>query len=498
MVFIWEGNKGFSLWDEGYLWYGVQRVVAGEVPVRDFMAYDPGRYYWAAALLMPWGDYGIMAVRAACAVFEALGLFAGLYLVSREIQASRKSVVFCTILTGITLVSWMCIRHKLFDTSISIFSVGMVVYLLERPVGRRYLLAGVYTGMAAVFGRNHGVYAAFGMLIGIAWLATGAIGVQAVLRGLATWAAGVVLGFSPILLMCLFAPGFATAFVDSVRFMFEVKGTNLPLPVPWPWDVQFSSIDAGAAVRQLIAGLGFIAIVAYGLIGVAWAFFKRRGAGQVHAITVACAGLSLAYSHYAYSRADFSHLTLSVFPLLLGVTAVICKASGWMRWLSLSILAVASVWVNLPYHPGWQCERAQNCVAVEVSGSSLIMDPGTASDVVLLRRLAEQYAPGGRSIFATPFWPGAYAVLERKSPIWEIYALFPRSADYQRQQIRELKAAAPGIVVINNLALDGRAELRFSNTHALVYQYVLDNFDRIEVSPNPDYLLFRAKDAGSH
>jgi hypothetical protein len=110
--------------------------------------------------------------------------------------------------------------------------------------------------------------------------------------------------------------------------------------------------------------------------------------------------------------------------------------------------------------------------------------------------LADRYAPAGKSLVVVPFWPGAYALLERKSPMWEIFALFPRPEEFEKAEIERIKASSPGFVFVLDLPLDGRDELRFRNTHPSTYQFILDNFEPVTQSPSPAYQIYRARSAG--
>ena len=111
----------------------------------------------------------------------------------------------------------------------------------------------------------------------------------------------------------------------------------------------------------------------------------------------------------------------------------------------------------------------------------------------MLRSLTRQYAPNNQSFIATPFWPGAYALLKRKSPMWEIYALFPRSNSFEKIEIEHIKASKPSFALVFDLPLDGHNELRFQNTHPLIYQYILDNFEPLPNSFNPAYHIYTVK-----
>src|SRR6202049_3693494 len=74
IVFSLQWRYGFNLGDEGWLWYISQRTALGDVPLRDFFSYDPGRYYWSAAVFKLLGRTGFFEQLLANYLFAIIGL----------------------------------------------------------------------------------------------------------------------------------------------------------------------------------------------------------------------------------------------------------------------------------------------------------------------------------------------------------------------------------------------------------------------------------------
>ncbi|ARD11060.1 MULTISPECIES: membrane protein [Pseudomonas syringae group] len=493
--FLWQGHDGFNLWDEGYLWYGAQQIIKGEVPVRDFMAYDPGRYYWSAGFFALMGDTGIVALRAAVAVFQLLGVYAGLWTISIALRSNTTRRLAYLCIAAITLMAWMYPRHKIIDMSLSMIIVASLTYLLLSPYTKRYFFLGAIVGLAAVFGRNHGVYAAVASLIAMGWLAIKSPTPENRLTGAAAWAAGVVVGYLPVLAMCLFIPGYFTAFIDTIVFMLEQGNTNLPLPIPWPWTVGFGTAGVVIETRWFLIGLCFMGLIVFGSGALAWVFKERIKGRAVPPGLVAVACATLPYAHYAFARADVGHLAQGIYPLLLGIFITLGTLhSETLKWALALLTSVVSLFILAAWQPGVLARTQDGWTSVEVSGSSLSMDPSTAEAVHLLRDLTDRYAPAGRSVLVLPFWPGAYPLLGRDAPLWEIYALSPRSEAFQRAEIQRIKKADPGFALVFNMAMDGREELRFSNSHRWIEEYIHTHFEAVTDSPNSAYQIYKAPD----
>jgi hypothetical protein len=472
LCFAFEARIGFNLSDEGFLWYGARQVVSGAVPVRDFQGYDIARYYVTAGVMAMLRDDGILALRTCLGVVQAVGVALAVYLVHINVPRLRLLYV---VLTAAVFVCWIMVHpYKNFDVVACIGMLAGLAFALSQPSAFRWFVAGASIGIAAVLGCNHGVYGAAAGAGAVVYACWG-LGRRKHWQAAAWLCIGVVIGYLPNVIMIAAIPGLARAYWAGIIGVFQ-SGTNLPLPIPWPWLAFTGSAWTADAWRGFVVGMFFLALPTFAAAGLISAFHLRSRVPRRQLATfVAAALLALPYAHYAYSRADIPHLSFGIFPLLIGLL-VWPLASSYGRFVTAGLLLAASVLVTGTFHPAYDAQRMADWRELSIDGDMLKIAPADADTIELLGRLAERYACNGRSFFVTPYWPGAYAVLHRKAPVWEIYALFSKSSEFQQMEIERIKAADPGFAVIINRALDGKDQWRYVNTHPLIERFVRETF----------------------
>jgi hypothetical protein len=491
ILFLLQENIDLNLADEGFLWYGAIQTTQGYIPLTDFQAYDPGRYYWIAAWFTLFGQ-DIMALRLAVALFQVLGLTLGL-LAAKRVVANW----WLLALIGVVLLVWMFPRHKLFEPSLAMASVYLAVRLLEKPTSRQYFISGVFVGLAAFFGRNHGLYsfAAFFLLILFLWFKRpeGSLFAQIVF-----WLSGIIVGYAPMWLMWFFIPGMFSDFIGWVVALSGRGSSNLSLPVPWPWMVDYTQTDLISGLSGFFVGFFFLLLPLLYLGAAASILLTRPEDIQRRSLLIASTCVGIFYMHYAFSRADLGHLAQGIHPFLLGLVAL-PQAFRFERrqkvvGAGLATLCLATILAIIPANPYWQKLKANPpFVSYNISGRQLWLRQEQAAYIEAVKQVVTQHIGSAEELLIAPHSPTLYPILQRQSPIWETYLLFPETEERQREIIQVLEARQVNWAILADSALDSRDELRFRNTHPLVWQYLMNKFEPVETPGLPvnQYLLHR-------
>jgi hypothetical protein len=491
------GHVNLNLRDEGYLWYGVVQVLAGDVPLRDFQAYDPGRYYWCAALAPLFGD-GIVGVRAGVMLFAAVGMFLGLLTARRFLPGDVWLVP-----VGVLLLLWFFPRHKLFEHAITLIAVWSATRLLEAPTVRRHLASGVVVGLAAFLGRNHGLYLALAFLVLLACLrfrraepdrmvTTGGRSV------LLAWGGGVVLGYAPLLLMLVVVPGFASGFVDAI-VSIQSRGANIPSPYRWPWVGE----HAGPALSDLVGAFALdlayllpVVALPLGLVAVLRTPASRLAA---RAPLVAAAVIGTVYVHHYAVRSDLPHLAQAIAPVLLVLLALASERGKRVLGGVLAFLVLLATWVAFEgstelkvYEPGGPVVRH---VDVDVRGETLKLKKFHGGlDVQQVQEVFARLVPEDAPIFVGPTMPTYYPVLGRRSPSWWIYFLWPAEEGQEEALIEDLRAAGVDWALIVMKPFGKDPAYNFDRTYPEVWRHLAREWQLVQDEGLPQrYLLFRRR-----
>jgi len=493
--FLLQANIELNLADEGFVWYGTIRTAIGDIPKLDFQSYDPGRYYWTAAWSLIFGQ-GIMALRLSIAIFQVIGLTLGLL-------AARRVVKNWWVmgLVGLLLLVWMHnIYHwqKLFEPSIAMAAVYMAVRLIEKPVFKRYFLSGLFVGLAAFMGRNHGLYTflAFFLLILFIW---NKLKQEKLLKRYEVWIAGIIVGYIPMLYMLTFIPGMFETFFFGNVLKYLNKGfinTNIALPVPWPWTVDYAQIDIINSTSNFFLGLFFLLPPIFYFFIITWSLRCKSSDVKRNSLLIASSFVGIFYLHHAFSRADLPHLDESIHPFLLGFVALIYllishRYKGLAICLTVLIFTGTVFAMIIPANPYiYNIRFKDQFITYSINGDQLLLPRDKADYIDTVKQLVAQHVGTNEEMLIVPHSPGLYAILKLKSPIRDTYLLVSKTIEIQEIFIQDLTKNRVNWVLIGDIALDGRDDLRFRHTHPLLWKYIMTNFESTETAKLPDNQQF--------
>jgi hypothetical protein len=526
--FCLHADVGMGMADEGYLWHNARLTAQGYVPVRDFRAYDPGRYYWTALWFKLTGENGLLAQRQACALFQLLGVFCAL-LALRRVVANR----WLLLVLGLLITVAMSPRHKCFEFSLSLVAVLFAVRLIERPTWGRYMAAGVVTSLAAFFAKNWGVYILVGFLLVIALIHfTQEREARSSRRRLGWFGLGLLAGYLPEIGMLLAIPGFAHSVVDSVWRLFSPYAPVKSLPIPWPWrgsvlhavgqlmhadTVTHSS--AWNTITTPLIGFGTLLIVVLSLSYLlAFVFFlggfavvldrtwkKKRPPHPLLAVTVL---MGLPMLHNIAVRSDGPHL-FTILPLLfIGLVALLAVLrERRQRWripclvalilAALNLLAATEM-VSVTKAMRLLGVNQQSIVRFQLGHDTIWLARQTMLQLQSYRQFAADNLLPGQPVLIAPYQPGLYCLLARRAPVWDAYPIHRATPAEEAAMISALQAQHVDWAIISGQAMDGVPERRFNLTHADVWAFLQREYTVVADSGLPlDQTVFHRRSPGA-
>jgi hypothetical protein len=478
--------------DEGFLWYGVRQTVRGEVPLRDFESYDPGRYYWSAALSPVFGD-GVMGVRKSASLFQALALGLGLLVLRRSLITWSA-----LLLAAFAALIWQFFAFRYFDACYPILTLFFASRLAAEPSRTNHIYAGVFTGFSFWFGLNHALYAlAAFYALSLVYEKKRLLEHGATSR--VSFLLASIAGALPLIGMALLIPGFWDAYLEWVWILFSAAGqggTDIHAPIRWPWLVPWGDImkvpDARVGFLQclswLFQGFAFLLMPGFYLFS-AFKLFKASGEElRARSVWTAAFFVGVPYIHHSFARGDVIHLGEGMFPLIAALSG-----SHQMLWgFFILITLLGALPVNNLFFKAFV--PADKMTPYRVQGETIWIFLRDARLAENYKSILTAFVRPDEKIFFAPIYTTLYCVLDRPSPTHKIYFFKPEPENRQKKTIEELEEAGVEWAIVGDVAIDGREELRFSNAYRLVWNYLAAHFEIMEVPglPPEHYLLRRS------
>jgi 4-amino-4-deoxy-L-arabinose transferase-like glycosyltransferase len=435
--------------DEGILLQGAQRILAGQVPYRDFFSfYTPGSYYLLAALFRILGS-SIVVARVSLAVTGAL-LSTFTYLLARRFCSRGVAATAGAVTTLSALPYRFLVLHNWDSTLWACCAIYSAVLFVEERRNRWFFAVGLFSALTVLFEQSKGAGLCLGLAVAFASICLLSDG-----KGIITRRSVVAASW-----------GFALPFMGVFTY-FARQNAMSPTLADWFWPLHHYSaanrvpygyqnwsdetrhllFASGSVSERVIKSFAIspcfwipvLPLVAVGLLGYwTWCVRRTRNADRkTQSYIVVCAAMTGLLLSVVLGRADIIHI-MYLQPLNCLVLAWCIEASDIpvrlprcarfiVHWYAIAALVTFSM------PPLFAALSAQN----EVMSRRGLLKMSKKDNVV---DYVQARVPAGNRILVYPYLPLYYYVTSTLSPsgydYFQLGMNTPEQASEMLEQIR--------------------------------------------------------------
>lgn len=312
----------------------------------------------------------------------------------------------------------------------------------------------------------------------------------------------MLLGYSPMLVMMLIVPGYFDSFFLPLARMFRRGSTNFFIPIPWPWRHEYSKMNFAQSIYALSVGSFFLMLPLIHIFNIISVLICKKDILKKRSLLAASSFTGIIYMHHAFSRADISHLGQSIAPFLIALFA--CPfAFGFNHKKRLCTIGACVLLLMTIYSAGIHSQFYHKAISepkayvkYDINGDKLWLPHQETVYIRAAKRINSQMVPPGEGFLIIPWSPGLYPILQRESPLRELWYLDQQTETRQKGMIEEIEQKKVNWIFMVDMIVDDRQERRFNNTHKLLWEYFNEHYEVIRMPDLPDnkFLLHRKPD----
>lgn len=335
-------NRGINIFDEGIIYGGAMRLLAGQMVHRDFYSvYGPGSYALLAGLFKVFGP-GFLIGRIAGIVVAAITV-----ALVHAILAERVRPGIALGTAGLAAL-WMMTEPSYLAPIYPCMALSLLAaWIMLRPGAARrpalLLSAGALSGVTALFRYDTGFF----VLVALAACAAavllraepGKAGLRGALRAVVLLGAGAGAVFLPFAAAYLLQAPLAAFRHDIIDYTLQYYGRMRGLPFPGPLELAANPHALGVYLPLAIVAASAPGIVAD------WRRIEPAGAAPHIPASLLLAVLALLLFTKGMVRVSTLHMLMSLVPAtaLAGLTLERWTARGGLARSAARVAAAAMV-----------------------------------------------------------------------------------------------------------------------------------------------------------